>query len=241
MIHINQYKVKYDVGYRDRNNNGQWYTIIKKIKGQKNPRKQARFIVKFDETGYESEVVGTAIKSGKIKDRYSKDILGIACIGDVKKVDHKREYNIWYQMISRCHNRKDSRYDNYGGKGVYVCDRWLCFENFVNDIYDIDGYNDEEFRKGLLHLDKDIKQRHSETKVYSPETCTFTDAKTNNSKENRSTTSYKEGIIGVYEGNIYKINDIPKFAKENDMFTSYIYKCLRGEKKSYKGWEFKFS
>lgn len=237
---MNQHKVKYDVGYRDKNSRGQWYTIIERIKGQKNPRRQARFVVKFDETGYELEVFGTAIKSGKIKDRYSKDILGVACIGDAKKVDHRKEYDIWYQMISRCYNEKDIQYDNYGGKGVYVCENWLCFESFLNDIPKIDGYDKEKFKQGVLHLDKDIKQRDSKMKVYSPETCTLTDVKTNNDKENRATTSYKGEIVCIYEDNIYIIDDIPSFASSNNMFTSYIYKCLRGEKESYKGWKFRF-
>lgn len=182
MSQYNQFKVKYDVGYRDKNNSGQWYTIIKRISGQKNPRRQARFVVKFDDTGYETEVFGTAIKSGKIKDRYSKDIFGVAYIGDAKKVDYIKEYDIWYRMISRCYNEEDKYYTNYGGAGVHVCDRWLCFKNFIDDIHNIDGYNEDDFKAGVLQLDKDIKQRDVNRKIYSLDICIFVDAKTNNSK-----------------------------------------------------------
>jgi len=38
-------------------------------------------------------------------------------------------------MISRCLNKKDSGYKNYGGRGIKVCDRWLnSFEEFLSDM-----------------------------------------------------------------------------------------------------------
>lgn len=33
-------------------------------------------------------------------------------------------YRIWNGMISRCHNPKRKDWKNYGGRGIYVCDRW---------------------------------------------------------------------------------------------------------------------
>jgi hypothetical protein len=45
------------------------------------------------------------------------------------------EYNIWKAMIKRCTNSNDSAYDNYGGRGITVCDEWLdSFENFYRDM-----------------------------------------------------------------------------------------------------------
>lgn len=34
------------------------------------------------------------------------------------------EYRIWNGMKSRCENPKSTNYDNYGGRGIRVCDRW---------------------------------------------------------------------------------------------------------------------
>lgn len=44
------------------------------------------------------------------------------------------EYASWRAMLARCRNPKDPNYDNYGGRGITVCDRWLSFENFLADM-----------------------------------------------------------------------------------------------------------
>jgi hypothetical protein len=44
-------------------------------------------------------------------------------------------YNIYYGMKARCYNEKTKCYPHYGGRGIFICDRWLeSFENFVNDM-----------------------------------------------------------------------------------------------------------
>ena len=46
-------------------------------------------------------------------------------------------YGIWSSMVTRCYNPNRKQYDNYGGRGIRVCDRWLGengFENFVHDM-----------------------------------------------------------------------------------------------------------
>lgn len=46
-----------------------------------------------------------------------------------------REYGSWDSMIQRCTNQRKDNYQNYGGKGITVCDRWLeSFENFFADM-----------------------------------------------------------------------------------------------------------
>jgi hypothetical protein len=44
------------------------------------------------------------------------------------------EYTIWENMVSRCTNKNNPRYDRYGGRGIKVCDRWRAFENFLVDV-----------------------------------------------------------------------------------------------------------
>lgn len=43
-------------------------------------------------------------------------------------------YSVWYEMKRRCLNPKSSNYHNYGGRGITVCDRWMKFENFLEDM-----------------------------------------------------------------------------------------------------------
>lgn len=61
-------------------------------------------------------------KYERVKDRIPKDI--------------QRLRNTWYKMKDRCSNAEDVQYKNYGGKGIYVCDKWLDFEGFKEDMYE---------------------------------------------------------------------------------------------------------
>jgi hypothetical protein len=44
------------------------------------------------------------------------------------------EYRSWYNMKTRCLNKKTNAYINYGGRGINVCERWLDFNNFLLDM-----------------------------------------------------------------------------------------------------------
>jgi len=65
--------------------------------------------------------------------------------------------------MSRCYNKSDISYKNYGAKGITVCDEWKNNINqFIFDFKNLPGYeqwvnvpNDEKY---LWHLDKDILQ-----------------------------------------------------------------------------------
>jgi hypothetical protein len=35
-----------------------------------------------------------------------------------------RLYTIWFKMKQRCNNKNDQAYNNYGGRGISVCDEW---------------------------------------------------------------------------------------------------------------------
>lgn len=45
------------------------------------------------------------------------------------------EYTTWRSIKTRCHKESYSRYSEWGGRGIKVCDRWLnSFENFYADM-----------------------------------------------------------------------------------------------------------
>ena len=48
--------------------------------------------------------------------------------------DWFRIRNIWYGMRYRCYNEKSKGYRWYGGRGIRICDRWLNFDNFYEDM-----------------------------------------------------------------------------------------------------------
>lgn len=49
--------------------------------------------------------------------------------------EHRPEYIAWKAMKGRCYNPNNKQYNDYGGRGIEVCDRWLnTFENFLADM-----------------------------------------------------------------------------------------------------------
>jgi hypothetical protein len=52
----------------------------------------------------------------------------------MKNKDHPL-YQTWAGMKTRCYNPKAANYENYGGRGITVCDRWRDdFWAFVADM-----------------------------------------------------------------------------------------------------------
>lgn len=43
-------------------------------------------------------------------------------------------YRVWEGMISRCFNKNNKRFKDYGGRGVTVCERWMSFSSFLEDV-----------------------------------------------------------------------------------------------------------
>ena len=43
-------------------------------------------------------------------------------------------YATWNKIVARCALPTCTGYQNYGGRGITVCDRWMDFWNFVADM-----------------------------------------------------------------------------------------------------------
>lgn len=53
----------------------------------------------------------------------------------LRRKPFKRERQIYYWMIQRCHNPNNRAYKWYGARGIGVCSRWLkSFDNFMSDM-----------------------------------------------------------------------------------------------------------
>lgn len=44
------------------------------------------------------------------------------------------EYKAWSEMFQRCGNPNNMRYARYGARGIRVCEKWLKFELFFEDM-----------------------------------------------------------------------------------------------------------
>lgn len=43
-------------------------------------------------------------------------------------------YRRWAAMVERCQAPSSTSFQNYGGRGIKVCEQWLKFENFIRDM-----------------------------------------------------------------------------------------------------------
>lgn len=43
-------------------------------------------------------------------------------------------YRIWQGMKQRCFETTSVSYKHYGGRGITICDHWMKFENFLEDM-----------------------------------------------------------------------------------------------------------
>lgn len=85
------------------------------------------------------------------------------------KRDYKSPlYNVYLSMKKRCYTKTTSGYENYGGKGIKVCDAWrndfLTFGKWAieNGYF----YDNELPRRDVMSID-----RIDPTKDYCPENC----------------------------------------------------------------------
>lgn len=141
--------------------------------------------IRFLKTNSERYISYANLRLGNVKDFEAKIICGIACKGNIYVPNGsytRKIYELWKVLIGRCYNKKFKAYSLYGAKGVKVCDEWLNFSNFYKEHTEIEGYNLEEYIKGNLVLDKDIKQINLERfeRVYSKNTCKWVTQQENN-------------------------------------------------------------
>lgn len=99
--------------------------------------------------------------------------------------EHSKLVYVWEQIIRRCTNPNFSRYNDYGGRGITVCEEWFDIKNFAEWAFS------QGYREGVDTID-----RIDNDKGYSPDNCRIADYFTQaaNKRKQKSNTS---GYVGV--------------------------------------------
>lgn len=212
-------------------------TIIKtkkfgNIKILSKGKKYNYYKVLFLNTGHVDEFRKDAVVKGEVRDKYAVSFCGVGVIGNIKtRGKYKPYYILWRNMISRCYKGDNLAYYNK----VDVCDRWKTFEYFYEDIQKVEGWDKEKFEKGAIVLDKDIKQRFYEKKIYSNDTCLWVTTSQNASIQD----AQQKEFIGVSpKGDKYISSNITQFAREHNLERRQISAVLHKRFKSTLGWKF---
>lgn len=94
------------------------------------------------------------------------------------------EYRAWTHMRGRCFTPTDTRYADYGGRGITVCERWNSFENFLEDM-------------GLKPSPKHSLDRIDNDGNYTPENCRWA-TQTEQNYNRRLFKNNRSGVKGVF-------------------------------------------
>lgn len=81
--------------------------------------------------------------------------------------EYNKFFTTWALMLRRCYDESDNRYENYWWKWVFVCKRWHIFENFVQDIKNLENFYLKELYPNKYSLDKDFYWKN----YYWPDSC----------------------------------------------------------------------
>lgn len=117
-------------------------------------------IIGLNETGNKKRFVCKCncgeIKSIRPVDLITGRIKSCGCKHDEYSKTHggskERLYHVWQGMRRRCESEKSAEYNNYGGRGITVCDEWRDYSAFRDWAY-LNGY-DENAPFGECTIDR---------------------------------------------------------------------------------------
>ncbi len=84
--------------------------------------------------GTEKEIAKTSVASGRTKSCGCLEREARLTSSKTHGMSRTATYQTWLSLVRRCTEPSESGYQQYGGRGIKVCERWLKFENFFADM-----------------------------------------------------------------------------------------------------------
>lgn len=149
------------------------------------PRREAAWLCRCD-CGRNIVIPGDSLRSWNTKSCgcFKSDALKKRMTTHGKTTN--RLHQIWRSMKYRCLNPSSKNYHRYGGRGIKVCDEWLCDFQAFYDWAMANGY-DENAPKGQCTID-----RIDNDKGYSPDNCRWVDMKAQGNNRSNSRRIHHE-------------------------------------------------
>lgn len=146
-------------------------------------------------------------------------IVSCGCISKEKQhfATHEPIHRVWNTMIERCYNPNKNQFYLYGGRGIKVCDEWICINGNIkafSNFYDwsiTNGYKQELLSNGK---NKYTLDRINVDGDYCPENCRWI---TNKEQQNNK----RADKLFTYNGETKTIKQWLKkyFVKCQDYYT----------------------
>lgn len=169
------------------------------------------------------------------------------------------EYKSWVAMKERCFRRTAVGYENYGGRGITVCYRWMDFRNFFKDMgprprgctldrIDVDGnYEPSNCRWATVLEQSNNLRKHLASREMAAQLCKLQSKNEGETAATRAKTEAEvwKPVVG-YE-RLYSVSSLGRVRRDaprhkrvaerypsmlirpHRMWNGYLQACLYGE------------
>lgn len=184
------------------------------------------------ECGNEVEIIGAHIKSGNTKSCgcLKSEVVTVRNKGtSIHNLCKTKFYYSWRGMKERCSNSIHPNWNNYGARGIKVCEEWLIFENFRDDMYESYLEHNKLYGKRNTTIERiDVNGN------YFKDNCKWaTNLEQQNNKRNKKLIKAisPDGKVILHKG-------IKSMANEYNFSSQCIKNCLGKKSRTHKGWTF---
>jgi len=148
---------------------------------------------------FECECECWTIKAVRLNDLRTWKTLSCWCLNQEKRKSRKKHWDVgtrfykqWWRIIARCTNPNETRYKDYGARGIWVCDKWLKYIWYKEDMYE------SYIKHTKKHWEKDTTiERTDNEKWYNIKNCCW--ATMQEQRENtRRSIKYKWKCLSMW-------------------------------------------